>query len=110
MASTLRVRDVGSCVVSGAWEPEDVTSVLSRNARVFVCDGAIERRRVLVVMLLKIFACVAVVSRRKQYAPRTRSKFGARVRGARWERPGARGWAGVTGMVVVAWVVMTGCS
>ena len=36
IASTLRVRDVGSCVVSGACEPEDVTSVLSRNARVFV--------------------------------------------------------------------------
>ena len=35
------------------------------------------------VMLLKILACVAVVSRRKQYAPRTRSKFGSRVRGGK---------------------------
>ena len=83
---------------------------MRRKASVLVWEGAADRRRVLVVMLLRIFVCVAVVSSRKQYAPRTLSKLGARVRGARWESPGASGCASVTGMVVVVWVVITGCS
>ena len=50
--STLSAVERRSCVVRGAWEPVEVTRVLRRNASVFVCVGARERRCILVVMLL----------------------------------------------------------
>ena len=101
LASTLRTVESGSWVVRGAWDPADVTRVLRKKARVLVWVGPMERRCVLVVMLLNILGWVAVVLRRKQYMLRMRLKLGTQVRGSRWERPGARGWAGITGMVVV---------
>ena len=76
----------------------------------FVWVGAMERRWVLVVIILYILVRMAVVSSRKQYAPSARSNDWARMRGSRWEIPGARGWAGVTGIVTVVWKVITGCS
>ena len=50
--STLSAVERGSCVVRGAWEPDEVTRVLRRNDSVFVCVGARESMCILVVMLL----------------------------------------------------------
>ena len=67
------------------------------------CDEGVEEERQCVCMC----GCKGEEVRHRGDA---RSKTGARVRGARWERHGARGCAGVTGVEVVVWVVRTGCS